>query len=156
MVQKRRKQVHRFTNNLQGLLKVMVKDFSWNIIPWNALLFEKTLKQYQFSIARITDLFKHISWHGETCRNKSGFSRYFLPTPMTDFHRLVIIYISCDTRSVGLGQNCLSKVFNGLKSPFLKHICSIVPSNLCLVPLQYVFLCSYMWYSHLGFRLLSP
>ena len=37
--------VHRFTNNLQGLQKVMVKDFSWNIIPWNALLFEKTLKQ---------------------------------------------------------------------------------------------------------------
>ena len=27
---------HRFTNNLQGLQKVMVKDFSWNIIPWNA------------------------------------------------------------------------------------------------------------------------
>ena len=23
----------------------MVKDFSWNTIPWNALLFEKTLKQ---------------------------------------------------------------------------------------------------------------
>ena len=22
----------------------MVKDFPWNIIPWNALLFEKTLK----------------------------------------------------------------------------------------------------------------
>ena len=39
------KKVHRFTNNLQGLQKVMVKDFSWNIIPWNALLFEKTLKQ---------------------------------------------------------------------------------------------------------------
>ena len=37
--------VHRFTNNLQGLQKVMVKDFSWNIIPWNALLFEKTLVQ---------------------------------------------------------------------------------------------------------------
>ena len=37
--------VHRFTNNLQGLQRVMVKDFSWNIIPWNALLFEKTLKQ---------------------------------------------------------------------------------------------------------------
>ena len=37
--------VHRFTNNLQGLQKVMVKDFPWNIIPWNALLFEKTLKQ---------------------------------------------------------------------------------------------------------------
>ena len=39
-----KKKVHRFTNNLQGLQKVMVKDFSWNIYPWNALLFEKTLK----------------------------------------------------------------------------------------------------------------
>ena len=48
---------HRFTNNLQGLQKVMAKDYSWNVVPWNALLFEKTLKQYQFSIARITDLF---------------------------------------------------------------------------------------------------
>ena len=46
----------RFSNNLQGLHKVMVKDFPWNIVPWNALLFENTLKQYQFSIARITDL----------------------------------------------------------------------------------------------------
>ena len=55
-VQKKIK-VHRFTNNLQGLQKVVVKDFSWNIIPWNALLFVKTVKQYQFSIARITDLF---------------------------------------------------------------------------------------------------
>ena len=36
---------HRFTNNLQGLQKIIVKDFSWNIIQWNALLFEKTLKQ---------------------------------------------------------------------------------------------------------------
>ena len=37
---------HRFTNNLQGLQKVMVKDFSWNIFfQWNALLFEKTVKQ---------------------------------------------------------------------------------------------------------------
>ena len=43
-VQKRRTKVHRSTNNLQGLQKVIVKDFSWNIVPWNALLFEKTLK----------------------------------------------------------------------------------------------------------------
>ena len=49
--------VHRFTNNLQGLQKAMVKNFSWNIIPWNALLFEKTAKQYKFSLTRITDLF---------------------------------------------------------------------------------------------------
>ena len=41
----RKKKVHRFTNNLQGLQKVVVKDFSWNISTWNALLFEKTLKQ---------------------------------------------------------------------------------------------------------------
>ena len=33
---------HTFKNNLQGLQKVIVKDFSWNISPWNALLFEKT------------------------------------------------------------------------------------------------------------------
>ena len=32
--------VHRFTNNFT---EGNVKDFSWNIIPWNALLFEKTL-----------------------------------------------------------------------------------------------------------------
>ena len=51
------KKVHRFTNNLQGLQKAMVNDFPRNIIPWNALLFEKTVKQYQFSLARITDLF---------------------------------------------------------------------------------------------------
>ena len=49
--------VHRFTNNLKGLHKIMVKDFSWSIIIWNAWLFEKTLKQYQFSISRFTDLF---------------------------------------------------------------------------------------------------
>ena len=40
-------EVHRFTNNLQGIQKVMVKDFPWNVrpIPWIALLFEKTSKQ---------------------------------------------------------------------------------------------------------------
>ena len=27
---------------------------------------------------------KHMSWHGETCGNKGRFSRYFLPTPMTN------------------------------------------------------------------------
>ena len=54
---KRKKKVHRLTNNLQSLQKVVVKYFSWNIIPWNALLFEKTVKQYQFLISRIKDLF---------------------------------------------------------------------------------------------------
>ena len=32
-----------------------------------------------------------------------------------NFHRFVILYISCDTRSVGLGQYCLPKVYNGFK-----------------------------------------
>ena len=53
----KKKKVHRFTNNLQGLQKVMVKDFSWKIIPLNALLFEKTLKQLSILVSRITDLF---------------------------------------------------------------------------------------------------
>ena len=30
-----------------------------------------------------------------------------------NFHRFVILYISCGTRSVGLGQYCLPKVSNG-------------------------------------------
>ena len=31
-----------------------------------------------------------------------------------NFHRFVILYISCDTRSVGLGQYCLPKVHVGV------------------------------------------
>ena len=112
------KSSYRFTNNLQGLQKVMVKDFPWNIIPWNALLFEKTLKhQYQLSISRITDLFKA---HFMTRRNvrKQGWV-FPLFSPDSDdrlslnLHRFVILYISCDTRSVGLGQYRLPKVYNG-------------------------------------------
>ena len=32
-----------------------------------------------------------------------------------NFHRFVMLYISCDTQSVGLGQYCLLKVYNGFK-----------------------------------------
>ena len=32
-----------------------------------------------------------------------------------NFHRFVILYISCDTRTVGLGQYCLLKVSTGFK-----------------------------------------
>ena len=70
----KQKQVHRLTNNLQGLQKVVVKCFSLNIIPWNALLFEKTVKQYQFSLRELRIYFKHMSWHGETRWYKGGFS----------------------------------------------------------------------------------
>ena len=82
-----------------------MKDFSWNIIPWNALLFEKTLKQnnkHRFSIYReLRIYFKHMSWHGETCGNKGGFSRYFVPDDRLslNLHRFVILYRSCDTRA---------------------------------------------------------
>ena len=38
--------------------------------------------------------FKHMSWHGETCRNKGRFSRYFLPTPMNDW-AYVFTELSC-------------------------------------------------------------
>ena len=37
-----------------------------------------------------------------------------------NFHRFVNLYSSCDTGSVGLGQNCLPKVSNGFKQDFLK------------------------------------
>ena len=58
VVVKNKIKVHRFTNNVQGLQKVMVKDFPRNIIPLNALPFEKTVKKkYQFPISRIKDLF---------------------------------------------------------------------------------------------------
>ena len=32
-----------------------------------------------------------------------------------NFHRFVILYRSCDTRSVGLGKYCLPRVYNGFK-----------------------------------------
>ena len=35
-----------------------------------------------------------------------------------NLHRFVILYISCDTRSVGLGQYCLPKVCNGFQLKF--------------------------------------
>ena len=33
-----------------------------------------------------------------------------------NFHRFVILYTSCDTRSVGFGQHCLPKVSTGFKT----------------------------------------
>ena len=71
----------------------MVKDFSWNIIPWIALLFEKTLKQLQIldieNYEFMLNTFKHIlnTCHDTAKRAETRvcFSRYFLPTPMTDW-----------------------------------------------------------------------
>ena len=49
-----------------------------------------------------------------------GFPVIFFPGSddrlSLNFHRFLILYIiSCDTRSVGLGQYCLRKVSNGFK-----------------------------------------
>ena len=67
----------------------MVKDFSWNIIPWNALLFKKTLKQLS-----ILDS-ENYGFILNTCHDKAkraetrvGFSRYFLPTSMSDWAKI--------------------------------------------------------------------
>ena len=88
--------VHRFTNNLQGLQKVMVKDFPWNIIPWNALLFEKTFKQ--LSILDIEN--NGFIFYVMTPRNVRKQGLVFpLFSPDSDdrlslnFHRFVILYI---------------------------------------------------------------
>ena len=49
-----------------------------------------------------------------------GFYPLFLPDSddrlSLNFHRFVILYTSCDIRSVGLGQCCLPNVYNGFKS----------------------------------------
>ena len=44
-----------------------------------------------------------------------------------NFHRFVILYIhvSCDTRSVGFGQYCLPKVYNGFKQWHMKQIVKV-------------------------------
>ena len=82
-----------------------------------------TLKQYQFSIARITNLFwTHVMTRGNV--RKQGWV-FPLFSPDSDdrlslnFHRFVILY-----RSVGLGLYCLPKVSNG----FNTHLSSTAES----------------------------
>ena len=114
------KKVHRFTNNLQGLQKVVVKDFSWKIIPWNALLFEKTLKQ--LSILNNENYGLIVNTCHETANLAEQGWVFPLFSPDSDdqlslnFHRFVVLYISCDTQSVGRGQHCLPKVSIGFKT----------------------------------------
>ena len=56
-----------------------------------------------------------------------------------NFHRFVI-YISCDTRSVSLGQYCLPKVSNGFKKrhtlvtrQFIVDVCVMCTIKYCLL-----------------------
>ena len=73
----------------------MVKDFSWNIIPWNAWLFEKTLKQLS-----ILDI-ENYGFIVNTCHDtaKRAETRVGFPIIFSDsddrlslnFHRLVIL-----------------------------------------------------------------
>ena len=111
--------VHKFTNNLQGLQKVQVKDFSWNIFPWNALLYEKTLKQ--LSILDNENYGFIVNTRHDTAKRaetRVGFPVIFSRLRWRlspNFHRFVILYISCGTRSVGLRKYCFPKVSNGFK-----------------------------------------
>ena len=96
--------VHRLTNNLQGLNKVMVKNFPWNI-SLNAVLFEKILKQ--LSILDIENNgFILNTCHGTPKRAETRvgflviFSRF--RWPIEPKFSQVCLYRSCDTRSVGL------------------------------------------------------
>ena len=78
----------------------------------------KTIINYRGRELRI--YFKHMSWHGETCGNKGGFSHLFSPDSddrlNLNFHRFVI-FISVVIHEVwAFGQYCLPKVSNGLKS----------------------------------------
>ena len=43
-----------------------------------------------------------------------------------NFHRFIILFISCDTRSVGLGQHCIPKVSTG----FNIHLCASTTYNI--------------------------
>ena len=104
--------VHWFTNNLQGLQKVMVKDYMypWNIISWNALLFEKTLKQLSILDIEnnrfILNTCHDTAKHAET---RVGFPVIFsrLQDRLSlNFQRFVILYISCDTRDNTVYQTC--------------------------------------------------
>ena len=77
---RRKKKVHRFTGFTEGngerlLLKYYsMKCFTfWENIKTISIL---DSENYGFILNTI------MSWHSETCGNKSGFSSYFLPSPI--------------------------------------------------------------------------
>ena len=49
-----------------------------------------------------------------------------------NFHRFVILYKSCDTRSLGLGQYCLPKVPNGFKPYKDGMVLPVYTSRSCI------------------------
>ena len=93
------KKVHWFTNNLEfNLLKCYsMKCFSF----WENI---KTIINSRYRELQL--YFKYMSWLCETYRNKGGFSQLFSPDSddrlSLNFHRFVILYRTCDIRSVGL------------------------------------------------------
>ena len=121
--------VHRFTNKLQGLQKVKVKHFPWNIIPWNALLFEKTLKQS--SILGIENNGFILNTCHDTAKRAETrvgfpviFSRIRWPNE-PKFSQDWYFILSCDTRSVGIWTilfTCcaiaLTKIWKALQTIF--------------------------------------
>ena len=98
----------------------MVKDFYWNIIPWNALLCLENIKIisildieiYEFDLNTCYDLAKRAE-------TRVGFpvifSRLRWPIdPKFSQFFLNFIYKLWYTKC-GLGKYCLLKVFNGFK-----------------------------------------
>ena len=102
----------------------MVKDFSWNIISWNALLFEKTLNQlsildsenYGFILNTCHDTAKRAE-------TRVGFpvifSRLWRPIEPKFSQVFYFIYKLWQIHKVwAFEQYCLPKVSNGFKRWF--------------------------------------
>ena len=130
--------VHRFTNNLIGLQKVMVKDFSWNIVPWNVLLFEKTLQQlsilYIENYGFILNTCHDTAKHAET---RMGFpvifSRLRWPIEPKFSQVCYYFYIQIAIHEVwAFGQYCLPKVSNGFKRVCF-HYAVVRPRTLLVI-----------------------
>ena len=84
----------------------------------------KTIINPRYQELRI--YFKHMSWRGETCGNKGGFSRYFLPTLMTDWALIftgLLFYISCHVihRVWAFGQSVYRQCLMALGQVTLKE-----------------------------------
>ena len=106
----RKKKVHRFTNNLHGLQKYCsIKCFTfWENIKTTLILVRENSG---FILNTCHDTAK-------CTETRVGFPVIFSDSDdrlSLNLHRFVILYISCDTQSVGLGQYCLPKVSNGFK-----------------------------------------
>ena len=73
-------------------------------------------------------------WHGETCGNKGEFSRYFLPTPITDWAKIftgLLFSIEVAIHEVWALDNTVYR--NGFKHKFIVMQCMFGPSPLLIL-----------------------